>query len=188
MPASPMPATLDAFTDWLMTDTAVFGDVPTRLRMRPEGDPASNLMIVTDCPEAGDVVAVRLLTGDAGQLFDTMLKALGRDRSSIYLATLAPSRPPSGRVDQAAVAALIPALRRHLALVRPAKLWLLGDAASRAVLALDAGAASGRLHSVNQDGATINTIATLHPRVLLREPKAKARAWEDMQRLMGLRN
>ena len=188
-----LPDTLAGFVDWFMRDTTLLASFPIHRRRAPEGSVASGLMIVTDVPEAGDVEAGRLLTGDAGQLLDRMLAAIGRDRASIYLATLAPARPPTGRLDDSATDELAPALLRHIALAAPAKLWLLGRAASRAVLGMDEAQATGRLHSVNYEGVKVDMIATVHPRILIREAASdrrerplRKRAWETMQMLMEL--
>jgi len=74
--------------------------------------------------------------------------------------------------------------RHHVGLIRPAKLWLLGRAASRAILGMDEGPARGRLHKFNHNGTTMDVIASVHPRVLLQTPKRKAEVWADMQRLI----
>ncbi len=186
-----MPDTLPAFVEWFMTDTGSLASFPPRRRVAPEGNTASGVMIVTDVPEAGDVEAGRLLGGEAGQLLDRMLAAIGRDRASIYLATIGPARPATGSLDDALVDELAPVLMRHIALASPTKLWLLGRAASRAVLGMDEIAAGGRLHIINQEAATMDVIATVHPRILIREAASDRRekpfrkkTWETMQMLM----
>ena len=178
-----LPPTHSTFLEWLRTDDPRLAAFPAARRVAPEGSVGATLMVVTDVPEAADVDTGRLLSGEVGDLLEKMLAAIGHDRQSIYLATLAPSRPPTGRLDDAAEELLAPILLHHIALVAPAKLWLLGRAASRAVLGMDEVTAQGRLHCVNQGGITIDAIATAHPRVLLREPRLKGRVWKDMQRL-----
>ena len=181
--ASELPPTLLPFLEWLRADTTQLAPFPIARRVAPEGSVGAALMVVTDVPEAADVDAGRLLSGEVGALLEKMLAAIGHDRQSVYLATLAPARPPTGRLDEAAEELLAPILMHHIAVVGPTKLWLLGRAASRAVLGMDEVTAAGRLHCVNQGGITIDAIATAHPRVLLREPRLKARVWKDMQRL-----
>lgn len=180
---SELPAAHEPFLDWLRGDVTRLAAFPVARRVAAEGSVGAALMVVTDVPEATDVESGRLLSGEVGALLERMLGAIGHDRASVYLATLAPARPPTGRLDAAAEQVLAPVLLHHIALVGPAKLWLLGRAASRAVLGMDETAAAGRLHCVNQGGITIDAIATAHPRILLREPRLKARVWEDMQRL-----
>lgn len=179
-----LPATRDDFLAWLATDTSVLSAYPPARRIMPSHVPGADMMVIADVPELGDVDEKRLLSGDVGMLIDRMLAAMGRDRGSVHLATIAPARPANGRLDDAAQEALAPILRRHVELVAPKKLWLLGRAASRALLGMDETEAAGRLHSVNQNGVIMDAIATVHPRILLREPKLKARVWEDMKRLI----
>lgn len=179
-----LPSSLDTFADWLAHDISLLSRYPVSRRVMPAHIPGVDLMVVADVPEAGDVEAERLLSGDVGLLIDRMLSAIGRDRASAYLATIAPARPANGRLDDGEQALLAPILRHHVELAAPKKLWLLGRAASRAILGMDETEAAGRLHSVNQNGVIMDVIATVHPRILLREPKLKARVWEDMKRLI----
>jgi DNA polymerase len=176
---------LPEFLAWLATDTETLHDYPVRQRLAPEGQPTNIPMIVTDVPERDDAQAGRLLTGEVGDLFDKMLAAWKIDRSAIYLAALAPARPAGALMDQKSLDLLGPLLVHHIRLAAPKKLWLMGEAASRAVLGMNVAEATGRLHHINYDGVTVEAIATLHPRVLLREPNSKARVWADMQRLIG---
>ncbi len=182
---APLPTEHAAFVEWLASDTTLLAAFPPRRRLPPEGHSGAAVMIVTDVPERGDAEAGQLMTGDVGALFDRMLAALKIDRADVYLTTLAPSRPAGAMLDDGAVEYLAPVLRHHIALATPKKLWLMGRAVSRAVLGMDEHEAGGRLHIVNYDAVTVEAIATLHPRVLLREPKSKARVWADMQKLIG---
>ncbi len=181
----PVHDTLAAFLAWRASDVIMLDDYAPRRRLAPEGMMASGLMIVADVPERGDSDAARILTGEAGELFDKMLSAMKIDRNDICLATLAPARPPTGLLSDDETARLAPVLMRHLSLAAPKRLWLMGKAASRAVLGMDTDKAAGKLHTVNAEGVMIQAIATLHPRVLLQEPKRKASVWADMQRLIG---
>ncbi len=180
-----LPAALADFLAWRASDIETLADHPVRQRLAPEGDPATGPMIVTDVPERGDASAGHLLTGDVGDLFDRMIAAWKIDRAGIYLTAMAPARPPSGRIEADTLELLGPILIHHIRLAAPKKLWLMGEAASRAVLGMNVADATGRLHLINYDATIVEAIATLHPRVLLREPKSKARVWEDMQRLIG---
>ncbi len=181
---------LPAFLEWLATDTSILAAYPPRRRSLPAANGAG-LMIVADVPELGDVEAGRLLAGEVGALLDNMLKAMQLTRDQVYLATMAPGRPPSGRISESEEATLAPVLRAHVALAAPNKLWLMGRAASRALLGMDEVEAAHRLHCVNQGTTTMDVIATVHPSVLLREAKSGGRdrprrkaTWEAMQLLM----
>jgi uracil-DNA glycosylase family 4 len=154
-------------------------------RLLPEGDPAAGLMIVIDMPDPEDALKGRLLSGAAGRLFDRMLGAIGRDRASIYLASVLPARPAGGQMDLAGSGEAVRLVAHHVTLAAPRAVMLCGDCATRALTGIGMGAARGRLHYLNQDGAKFPAIATFHPRNLLEHPMQKAGAWKDLQLLLG---
>ena len=102
VPASPEdgpPRQLDLFQAWLASSDTLPYAAPSAARVCPAGDPAAGLMIVTDMPTGEDCNAGVLISGEAGRLFDRMLTAIGRDRTSIYLAALSCLRSPDGRLN-----------------------------------------------------------------------------------------
>lgn len=183
-PRATAPLTHAEFVAWLKTADLPEAGPPHR-RLMPAGDPASDLMILADFPEAADIESGEHLSGALSSLFGRMLGALGRDRDSVYVATLCPGRPPSGRLAQESVDELAETALRHIGFIAPKQLWLMGSAASRAILGIDDARAKGKLHSVNLDGVIIRTIATAHPRFFEGSKARKAAAWAEMQRLMA---
>ena len=178
-----LPTTLDAFAAWRVgagLPDADWGG-PAMLASGPADAP---LMILVDCPERGDRGA--LLEGAVGKLFDAMLAAVGHSRADVLLASVCARRPATGRVPRDVEARLGEIARHHAGLARPARLLAMGDAATRAILAMNAGAARGRFHPLNhKDGSVTQVVATHHPRVLLERPAAKAEAWRDLLLLTG---
>ncbi|MDB5717235.1 MAG: uracil-DNA glycosylase superfamily protein [Sphingomonas bacterium] len=179
----PLPATIAALHARLAAPGLVANAVSPPIP--PSGDLASGLMLLTDMPESGDAAAGELLTGDAGRLLDRMLAAIGRDRAAVYLAAIAPARPAGGRIAAEAVGELDRLALQHVILAQPKLLLLLGDAPARAILGLSLAEARGRIHDLNQRGATVRVVATFPPRHLLREQGAKAKAWDDLRMLLG---
>ena len=121
----------------------------------------------------------RAISGEAGQLLDNMLKAIGRSTErDVYLTNLVKCRPvDADGADRAPtpdeVAACRPYLERELALTGAAQILTLGQAAAKGML----GAASrGKVH---RHGA-LPVVATYHPDDLLRKPEDKAKAWADL--------
>jgi len=183
--APELPESHAAFVDWL--GTARFPGVTVgHRRIAPAGDPSSALMILADFPQGEDIDARTHFSGPLATLFDRMLATLGHTRDSVYIATLAPWRPTTSRLPDDVMAALTPVARHHLELVRPKRLWLMGSAASRAILGIDDAAAKGKLHQINLDGAIVHVIATAHPRLFEGSKARKAAAWTEMQRLIGI--
>lgn len=177
-----LPDTLAGFQSWLATSDAI--SMPLSARVAASGDPASGLMVLIDLPEAEDPASGRLLSGPAGDLFDKMLAAMGRDRQSLYLSAMAPGRPTGGFVDRAQGALFARLARHHVALARPRALLLMGEQPSRIFLDLGFVEARGRVHDVLLPGGAVGAVATFHPRTLLQHPQQKRRAWEDLQLLM----
>jgi uracil-DNA glycosylase len=154
-------------------------------RIVAEGPVGAPLMVLVDQPDRADCQAGRLLSGDDGRLFDRMLAAIGLTRDAIHLATVCGARTPAGRIAPEDEARLHPVARRHVALAAPQKLLLLGNAATRALLATDCMAARGRWHVVNHEAGQVGAVTSFHPRLLLDQPGRKAAAWRDLQLLIG---
>ena len=176
-----LPDTMQAFAAWRLGAAAP--DAGWRgAALAAEGDPAAELMVLVDCPERDD--ADRLMQGRAGALFDRMLAAMGRSRADVYLAAVCLRRPTTGRMPRDTHETLARIARHHVELAAPRRLLVLGDAASRAVLATNDGAIRGRLHALNhRNGTVTHAVASFHPRFLLDQPAAKAEAWRDLMLL-----
>lgn len=185
VPAPPAaPRDLAAFQAWLASDA----DQPEArwpgARLMPSGTAGASLMVVTDMPDPADVQAGGLLAGQAGQLFDAMLRAIGLSRADIMLASLALARPPGGMMDVADADRLAARMRTHVALAAPRRLLLLGDRTIRALGPIGDGDSRHALRPFNHDGGTVPAIATFHPRLLLQQPAAKAECWRALQCLI----
>jgi DNA polymerase len=189
--AQPAPDTAERLPDQLELFRAYLKDshrLPfareAAARICPGGDPASGLMMLTDMPSAEDCEAGTVLSGEAGRLFDRMLAAIGRDRDSIYLASLSCLRAPSGSFNEASTRECAALARHHIGLAAPRALLLLGDTCSKAMLGLSVMQARGRWHQISTHAGDTAAMATFHPSYLLDRPAAKAQAWADLQMLM----
>ncbi len=183
-PKSEMPRDLAAFAAWLLTLPTLDPICPVSQRIVASGDPASDLMILIDMPDPIDHEIGQLLSGESRNLFDRMLQAIGRDRDSIYIASICPGRPPSGILSEETLIELAPLARQHIALAAPKRLWLMGQSASRAALGVDDAGIRGRLGNFNHEGVNVTAVASFSPRFLLANPKRKAAAWADMRMLI----
>jgi DNA polymerase len=179
--ASALPTTLQSYLAWRHV-----GEVPEAAWpggwIAASGPGDARLMVLVDCPDRDD--GDELLSGAAGRLFDRMLAAIGLTRDRVHLASVCAKRPTAGRLPAEATERLHELARHHVGLLAPQRLLVLGNAASRAVLATDVAPARGRLHPLNHDTTTTTqVVASFHPRFLLEKPAAKAGAWADLQRL-----
>ena len=150
-----------------------------------DGNPEADLMILGEAPGAEEDRQGVPFVGPSGQLLDRMLAAIGRDRTSAYISNILFWRPPGNRnPTDAEVAACMPFVQRHIALVRPKVLVFTGGAAAKALLDRKEGIMRlrGAWHEYrNPDlGAPIPALAIFHPAYLLRTPGAKRQAWHDL--------
>ena len=193
---APLPATLAQFAAWRTGAGAPEAGWPGMLPgalLSATGDPAAPIMVLVDmCERAGDDTdrdSGALLGGAAGRLFDRMLAAIGRTRADIYLAAICAVRPPAGRVPPEHERRLSEIARHHVALVAPRRLLLLGNAPSRALTGADVARVGRGLQSLNLESgevrASVDAVASFHPRLLLERPADKARAWKDLQMLVA---
>lgn len=158
--------------------------LPHGPRFDAEGDPSAGLMILLAMPETQEAEDKGLLPGDTGLLFDRMLAAIGRDRASVYLATLSPVRGPGGTLDDALVSQLGEIAKKHVGLAAPKRLIVMGNAPSRVFCGADLAEARTLEPIVNHNGGTVPVTATFHPRFLLQHPGFKAESWKDLQILI----
>lgn len=179
---STLPSTLVGLQQWLAASSDVPGAGPRRLPF--SGEPSAALMILMDMPLASDVESGLLLSGEVGLLFDNMLIAMNTTRAECYIATLCPSRSPSGQIDKSDYPRLGEIARLHIALSGAKQVWLLGDAVSCAVLGTSMMDARGNLHKINHGNESVEAVVSFSPAFLHAQPKFKKKAWEDMQLLL----
>ncbi len=150
-----------------------------------DGNPHAGLMLVGEGPGAEEDRAGKPFVGPSGQFLDRMLASIGLDRTHLLITNLIPWRPPGNRnPTDSEVMTCLPFLLRHIALVRPKRLVLLGALASKAVLNDASGIRRlrGKWVKASIPGLEepIPTLPMLHPAYLLRTPGAKRDAWADM--------
>jgi len=182
--ADELPDQLELFRGYLRDASTLPFASPAARRVCPAGDPAAGLMIMTDMPAAEDCAAGALLSGEAGRLFDRMLAAIGRDRSSTYLASLSCFRSPGGSFTAGSAQECARLALHHIGLVKPKALLLFGDAPAKALLGGAVMQTRGRWHEIATHAGPVRTIVSFSPSYLLNVPAAKALAWADLKMLM----
>lgn len=170
-------AALLAFDGCALRDTAtnlVFAD----------GNPDAGLMLVGEGPGAEEDRAGKPFVGASGQFLDRMLASIGLTRADYLITNLIPWRPPGNRnpTDQEILICL-PFLLRHIALVKPKRLVLLGGISAKAVLGGKNGITRmrGKWADARIPGLPnpVPALPVLHPAYLLRSPGSKREAWAD---------
>jgi DNA polymerase len=150
-----------------------------------DGNAEASVMCIGEAPGQEEDVQGLPFVGPSGKLLDRMLASIGLDRSTAYITNIVPWRPPANRKPTPdEVAVCLPFLTKHIELVDPQLLILLGGASASAVLARHEGInrLRGRWFEFNSPGMPrpIPALATFHPAYLLRTPEAKRDAWRDL--------
>jgi DNA polymerase len=151
-----------------------------------DGVPDGGLMLVGEAPGADEDRLGRPFVGVSGQLLDRMLAAIGRSReTNAYITNTLFWRPPGNRKPtDNEIAICRPFVERHIALVRPRLLVLVGGTASAAMLPGSPGITRlrGQWLTLEVSGvpAPVQAIAMYHPSFLLRSPERKREAWADL--------
>ena len=157
-----------------------------------DGNEKARLMIVGEAPGRDEDLQGRPFVGKSGQLLDRMLAAVGLSRGSpdpaaaVYITNVMPWRPPGNRdPEPAEIAQMVPFLARHVDLIDPDVILLLGNTACAAALK-----ARGitRLRGTWTTAFGRPALPTLHPASLLHNPANKRLVWADLLSLRARLN
>lgn len=149
------------------------------------GNPEANLMFVGEAPGADEDEQGEPFVGAAGQLLTKMIKAMGYERSEVYICNVIKCRPPNNRNPEAdEISACEPFLRQQIAIVQPRIIVALGKFAAQFLCGETTPITRlrGNLRTYNE----IPVMPTYHPAFLLRDESRKGEAWADLKHVMGL--
>ena len=162
------------------------GQPPAEAHLAPQVD----WLLVGEAPGENEDRIGEPFVGQAGQLLDNMLKAMGLSRrDKVFIANVIKCRPPGNRNPEVAeIAQCEPYLRRQIELLQPKIIIALGRFAVNSLLhaslpdvaKLPLGKLRGQVHAYQSAGRSVPVIATYHPAYLLRNLPEKARAWADL--------
>ncbi|HUG45115.1 MAG TPA: uracil-DNA glycosylase [Sphingomicrobium sp.] len=169
-----LPQSLDEFRDWLAGPDAPLASSASK-PVIAQGSEGAELMIIAEPPSHDELASNHPVGGAPLDLLERMLEAIGMTGKA-YLANLACFHSPGTRLTPRQIEECAAAARQHVALVRPKHLLLLGDLPARALLGKRLVEAREHVHKVEG----VRTVATFHPRLLLKRPSNKALAWADL--------
>jgi uracil-DNA glycosylase len=155
-----------------------------------DGNPEAKIMFIGEAPGEDEDRQGKPFVGVSGQLLDKMLAPAGFDRTNVYISNILFWRPPGNRSPtDAEIASCLPFAERHIALVKPKLLVLLGGVAAKSILRTKEGITRIRGRWVDYTpppGSGLDPIPCLpmyHPAYLLRQPGSKRQAWGDIMLL-----
>ena len=154
-----------------------------------DGRPEARVMIIGEAPGRDEDMQGKPFVGRAGKLLDRMFAAIGMNRAApapdhaLYITNVLPWRPPQNRDPKPEeVAMMLPFVERHVALVDPEILVLMGNHSCQALLGRTG---ITRLRGTWTEALGRPALPMFHPAYLLRNPQAKRAAWHDLLMLQA---
>ena len=149
-----------------------------------DGNPNSRVMIIGEGPGANEDKEGLPFVGRAGQLLDKMLRAINLSRDTVYITNVVNYRPPENRKPtEKEVERYLPYLKKHIEIIKPQIILLLGSTAMSAILQ-DTDVISkmrGKWYEIEINKCKISSIVSFHPAYLLRQPDQKKFSWVDLK-------
>jgi DNA polymerase len=149
-----------------------------------DGNPQARVVILGEAPGRDEDLEGRPFVGRAGQLLDRMFAAIGLARTAhhpaeaLYITNVLPWRPPSNRDPEPdEIAMMLPFVKRHVELVNPDIIVLMGNTPCAAALGKRG---ILRLRGTWTEAFGKPAMPMTHPAYLLRNPAAKREAWADL--------
>ncbi|WP_010598877.1 uracil-DNA glycosylase [Rickettsiella massiliensis] len=193
-PASQKPSPQDMMTnnvahlDWAALEAAVARCQACSLyktRTQPvfgSGNKQADLLVVGEAPGANEDKQGLPFVGRGGQLLTQMLLAIGLAREDIYIANILKSRPENNRDPlPQEVKACTPFLLRQIELLQPKLILAVGRIAAHFLLETNSPMSRLRGNLFYYGPRKTPLLVTYHPAYLLRSPREKRKAWQDMQ-------
>ena len=149
-----------------------------------DGNPKSKIMLIGEAPGANEDKEGLPFVGRAGALLDKMLAAIDLDRKKVYISNIINYRPPDNRrpTDEE-IKRYLPYITKHIEIINPKILVLLGSTAMNALIGKDVVISKMRGKWITKKFGNCKTsvIITFHPAFLMRQPAQKKMSWIDLK-------
>lgn len=149
------------------------------------GSQSAKILFVGEAPGRDEDLQGEPFVGEAGQLLTRMIKAMGYERSEVYICNVLKCRPPDNRNPAPEeISQCSPFLLRQIQAIAPIAIVALGTFAAQTLLGSKE--PISRLRGEFHDYHSIPLMPTFHPAFLLRSPEKKREVWADLQQVMKL--
>ena len=100
-----------------------------------DGNPKAKIMIIGEGPGFNEDKEGLPFVGRAGELLDKMLESINLNRKNVYITNVVNYRPPENRrPTEDEIARYLPYLKKHIEIINPKILVLLGSTALNAII------------------------------------------------------
>jgi uracil-DNA glycosylase len=149
-----------------------------------DGNPNSKIMIIGEGPGANEDLEGVPFIGKTGELLDKMLFSINLSRNDVYITNVVNYRPPENRNPTLEeIARYLPYLTKHVEIIDPKILILLGSSALNAVIGDEQKISEirGKWINIKIGKCSASVIVSFHPAFLMRQPDQKAMSWVDLK-------
>ena len=171
-------AAMNGFDGGALTDAA-------RQAVFARGNPGAPLMVIGESPGRDEDIQGKPFVGPAGQLLDRMLGSIGLGEDDAYITNVVNWRIPQNRNPKAdEIEMCRPFIERHISLVQPKVLLLVGGVSMSALTGLTGIMKNhGQWQDIKIEDTVYPALPLYHPAFLLRRPELKKEAWRDLLNL-----
>lgn len=151
-----------------------------------DGNPSAKIMLIGEAPGHDEDIQGKPFVGRSGKLLDKMLEAIDLNREKVYIANIVPWRPPNNRrPTDGEIEICLPMIKKHIEIVNPKAILLLGSTATYALIKNNEGITKirGKWLDIEINKKKYPILPTFHPAFLLRQPAQKKFSWEDLKSL-----
>ncbi len=151
-----------------------------------DGNPQSSIMFIGEAPGSNEDAEGIPFCGESGKLLDNVLASINISRKhNAYITNTVFWRPPANRQPtQEEIDICRPFVEKHIALINPKLIVLVGNVAATSLLGKNAGISKIRqeyyLYTNQYLTKPIQTTSIFHPAYLLRQPMQKKATWYDL--------
>jgi len=149
-----------------------------------DGNPKADIMIIGEGPGSNEDKEGLPFVGRAGQLLDKMLSAINLNKNNVYITNVVNYRPPENRKpSNIEIAKYLPHLIKHIEIINPKILILLGSTALNAIIGEEDVISKVRGKWINKKigNCSASVIVSFHPAFLMRQPDQKKMSWIDLK-------
>ena len=149
-----------------------------------DGNPKAKIMIIGEGPGSNEDQEGIPFVGQAGVLLDKMLASIDLNRKNVYITNVVNYRPPENRrPTEEEISKYLPYLKKHIEIINPKILVLLGSTALNALIGSEVVISKARGRWIEKRFGVCKTsiIVTFHPAFLMRQPAQKKMAWIDLK-------
>ena len=149
-----------------------------------DGNPKAKIMLIGEGPGSNEDQEGLPFVGRAGALLDKMLASINLDRKNVYITNVVNYRPPENRrPTEEEIFKYLPYLKKHIEIINPKILVLLGSTALNALIGNEVviSKARGKWMEKQFGKCKTSVIVTFHPAFLMRQPAQKKMAWIDLK-------